>query len=137
MELTLEKVMLMIVALCFASVICIPLIQNGAKQISDQYAYSQFQDSVGSIDSGIRSAMNNTENRVYEEDIYVPSGVTINSSTSYNRVDYRFSSDSRTVVVHKDYPLAVLVNFNYGAGWYRIKIVPENATLMTVSFMPI
>lgn len=134
MELTLEKVMLMLVGLCFASMICIPLIQNGVKQISDQYAYSQFQDLVGSIDSGIRTTINCTEHRIYEGDVYVPRGVTIDSSISHNRVTYYFNSDSTRIAIHKDYPLAVAANFNYKAGYYRIKIVSENATLIVVSF---
>nr|MDO8099948.1 hypothetical protein [Candidatus Njordarchaeota archaeon] len=134
MELTLEKIMLMLVGLCFASMICIPLIQNGVSQISDQYAYSQFQDMVGSIDPAIRTVMNGTGQRYYEGDIYIPNGTTINSSISRNRVSYYFNSDSSSIAIHKNYPLAVAVNFNYKAGWYRIRIVSENATLVTVSF---
>jgi len=134
LELTLEKIMLMLVGLCFASMICIPLIQNGVSQISDQYAYSQFQDMVRSIDPAIRTVINGTGQRYYEGDIYIPVGVTINSSISRYRVTYYFNSDSSMIAVHKDYPLAVVVNFKYKAGWYRIKIVLENATLVSVSF---
>jgi hypothetical protein len=124
----------MLVGLCFASMICVPLIQNGVKQISDQYAYSQFQDLVGSIDTGIRSVINCTDHRIYEGDIYVPRGVTINSSISLNRVTYYFDSDSARIVIHKEYPLAVAANFDYKSGYYRIRIVSENAALIVVSF---
>jgi hypothetical protein len=117
--------------------ICIPLIQNGAKEVSDQYAYSQFNDLVNSIDSGIRSTINSTGNKVYEQDIYFPGGVTINSSTTCKTVDYCFNSDSRTTIIQKDYPIYIVTNFNYPAGWYRVKMVLENATLMAVDFMSI
>jgi hypothetical protein len=124
----------MLVGLSFASLICIPLIQNGVEQISDQYVYSQYEDMVGTIDSQIRILINSTEHATYEGDIYIPRGVTISSSTSYNEVTYYFSLDSIRTTIRKVYPLAVAVNFNYEAGWYMIKILLENTALVVVSF---
>jgi hypothetical protein len=124
----------MLVGLSFAFLICIPLIQIGVEQISDQYVYSQYEDMVGTIDSQIRTLINSTEHATYEGDIYMPRGVTISSSTSDNEVAYYFSLDSTRTTIRKVYPLAVAVNFNYEAGWYRIKILLESTTLVVVSF---
>jgi hypothetical protein len=134
LELALEKVMLMVVGLCVASMICIPLIQNGVEQISDQYAGSQFRNMTTAIDSEIRSLIDNATHSTYQGDIFVPQGVTINSSIKNNEVSYYFSSNSTKIAIHKVYGLAVAVNFDYDAGWYRIKISLDKTMLVVVSF---
>lgn len=132
MEVTLEKVMLTVVGLCFASMICVPLIVDGVSQISDQYAYSQFQDLVGSIDSGIAIITNGTQQGNFLKDVYIPHGVTMNSSI--NEVSYCFDSASIKKTVNREYPIVVSLSFNYPEGWYRVSIYLRNTTMVVASF---
>ncbi|WXG45679.1 MAG: hypothetical protein WED05_03150 [Candidatus Atabeyarchaeum deiterrae] len=134
MELTLEKIMLTLVGLSFASMICIPLIENGFTQISDQYGYSQFQSLTSTIDSGIFMVLNGTGQQTYQGDVYVPQHVTINSSIIDHGVWYHFNSGSIDTTVFREYPIGVAISFNYMPGWYRVRIVMENSSLITVSF---
>jgi hypothetical protein len=134
LEVTLEKVMLTVIGLCFASMICVPLIENGVSQISDQYAYSQFQDLVASIDSGINNVANGTGQVSFQKEVYVPTGVTMNSST--NQVTFHFESTSMRKTVNKEYPIAVILSSNYSEGWYSINIYLLNSSMAIVSFMP-
>lgn len=135
MEVTLEKVMLTVVGLCFASMICVPLIVDGVSQISDQYAYSQFQDLVGSIDSGIAIITNGTQQGNFLKDVYIPHGVTMNSSI--NEVSYCFDSASIKKTVNREYPIVVSLSFNYPEGWYRVSIYLRNTTMVVASFTSI
>ena len=132
MELALEKIMLTVVGLCFASMICVPLVLNGVSQISDQYAYSQFQDLVASIDSGINAIANGTHQGDFLRDIYVPHGVTMNSSI--NQVSYYFNSSSISRSITKEYPIAVSLSFNYPGGWYRVRLHLQNSSTVVASF---
>jgi hypothetical protein len=132
LEVALEKIMLTVVGLCFASMICVPLILDGVSQISDQRAYSQFQDLVSSIDSGINAIANGTHQGDFSEDIYVPTGVTMNSS--FNEVSYNFNSTSISRSVSKEYPIPVSLSFNYPEGWYRVGFYLQNSTEVVVSF---
>lgn len=134
LEVTLEKVMLTVIGLCFASMICVPLIENGVSQISDQYAYSQFQDLVASIDSGINNVANGTGQVSYQKEIYIPPGVTMNSSS--NQVTFHFESTSMKKTVNREYPIAVNLSSNYPEGWYSINIYLLNSSIAIVSFMP-
>ncbi len=135
LEVTLEKVMLMVIGLCFASMICVPLIENGVSQISDQYAYSQFQDLVVSIDSGINSVANGTRQVSFQKDVYIPPGVTMNSSS--NQVTFHFDSTSMRKTVNKQYPIVVNLNSDYREGWYSINIYLQNFSMVIVSFTPV
>lgn len=132
LEVSLEKVMLTVVALSFASMICVPLIECGVRQAHDQYAYSQFETLINSIDGGIGIVMNSTGQKAFQEDVYVPSTVTISSSE--NRVTYCFKSDSMATTINKEYPLNVNLSFSYPAGWYTVNIRLENSTWIIVSF---
>jgi hypothetical protein len=134
LEVTLEKVMLTVIGLCFASMICVPLIENGVSQISDQYAYSQFQDLVTSIDSGINNVANGTGQVSFQKEVYVPTGVTMNSSS--NQVTFHFESTSMRKTVNKEYPIAVNLSSNYSEGWYSINIYLLNSSMAIVSFTP-
>jgi hypothetical protein len=113
--------------------ICIPLIEGGVRQAHDQYAYSQFETLINSIDSGIGIVMNSTGQKAFQEDVYVPSTVTIDSSE--NRVTYCFKSDSMATTINKEYPLNVNLSFSYPAGWYIVNIRLENSTWIIVSFV--
>ena len=132
MEVSLEKIMLVLVGLCFASLVCVPLIEGGAKQARDQFANSQFESFVSSIDSGIAMVLNSSGQKAFQEDALVPSTVTVNSSM--NRVTYYFSSDSVTNCINKDYPINVNSSFNSPSGWYRIRIWLASPTLIAVNF---
>lgn len=134
LEVTLEKVMLIVIGLCFASMICVPLIKNGVSQISDQYAYSQFQDLVSSIDSEINNVANGTGQVSFQKDVYIPHGVTMNSLL--NQVTFCFDSSSIRRTVNKEYPIAVNLSFDYPEGWYRIDIHLQNSSTVIVSFTP-
>jgi hypothetical protein len=134
LEVTLEKVMLTVIGLCFASMICVPLIENGVSQISDQYAYSQFQDLVSSIDSGINNVANGTGQVGFQKDVYIPRGVAINSSS--NQITFRFDSSSMRKTVNREYPIAVNLSFNYPEGWYSIDIYLQNLSMVIVRFAP-
>ncbi len=134
MEVTLEKVMLIVIGLCFASMICIPLIENGVSQISDQYAYSQFEDLVSSLDSGINNVANGTGQVSFQKDLYIPHGVTVNSTL--NQVTFHLNSTTMRKTVNKEYPIAVNLSFNYPEGWYRINIHLQNSSIVIVSFTP-
>jgi hypothetical protein len=125
--------MLTVVGLCFALMICVPLVMNGVSQISDQYAYSQFQDAVASIDSGINVVANGTNQGDFVKDIYIPQGVTMNSSI--NQVSYYFDSSSISRLVTKEYPIAVSLSFNYPSGWYRVTLHLQNSTAIVASFI--
>ena len=133
MEVTLEKIMITVVGLCLASMICVPLIVDGVSQISDQYAYSQFQDLVVSVDSGIIIIANGTQQGSFLKDVYVPHGVTMNSSA--NRVNYYFDSGSIKRIVSKEYPVTVQLSFNLSEGWYRLSVFMQNSTTVIVNFI--
>jgi hypothetical protein len=127
--------MLTVIGLCFASMICVPLIMDGVSQISDQYAYSQFQDLVGFIDSGINNVANGTGQAIVQKEIYIPHSVTMNSSL--NQVTFSFDSSSIKRTVNREYPINVKLGFNYPEGWYRISIYLQNSSIaIIVSFTP-
>jgi hypothetical protein len=127
--------MLTVVGLCFASMICVPLIVDGMSQISDQYAYSQFQDMVGSIDSGILIIANGTQQGDFLKDVYIPHGVSMNSSI--NEVSYCFNSSSIKKTISREYQVVVNLSFSLQEGWYRIRIYLQNSTTAIVSFASI
>jgi hypothetical protein len=132
LELSLEKIMLTVIALCFASMICIPLIENGLEQTRTEYDYSEFESMIRSIDNGIGMVLNSTAHKAVQEDIYIPSGVLVNSSL--NMVTYSFTSDSVTRTISRNYPLNVDARFSYFAGWYKVSIVLQNSSWITISF---
>jgi hypothetical protein len=135
LEVALEKIMLTVVGLCFATMICVPLIINGVSQVSEQYAYSQFQDSVSTIDSGIEAIANGTLPGGFSKDVYIPNGVTM--SSSMNQVTYSFDSSSMNRSIIKEYPLIVSLVFDYPEGWYSVRIYLQNSTTIVASFTPI
>jgi hypothetical protein len=126
--------MLTVVGLCFAAMICVPLIVNGVSQISGQYAYSQFQNSVSTIDSGIEAIANGTLQGGFSENVYVPNGVTM--SSSLNQVTYTFDSSTMNRTIIKEYPLIVSLVFSYPEGWYSVRIYLQNSTTVVASFTP-
>ena len=133
MELSLEKIMLTVIALCFASMICIPLIESGMAQTRDQYNYSQFEMMISSLDNGISMVLNSTGQKAIQEDLYIPSTVVINSSL--NVVDYYFTSSSITRSISRDYPMNVDIGFSYSAAWYTVSIALQNSTWIRISFV--
>jgi hypothetical protein len=112
--------------------ICVPLIVDGMSQISDQYAYSQFQDLVDTIDSGIAIITNGTQQGNFLKDVYIPHGVTMNSSI--NEVSYCFDSGSIKKTVNREYPIVVSLSFSCPEGWYRVNIYLQNTTMVVASF---
>jgi hypothetical protein len=112
--------------------ICIPLIESGIQQTSDQYNYSQFETVISSIDNGISMVLNSTGQKAMQEDLYVPSTVVINSSL--NVVNYYFLSSSITKSISRNYPMNVDIAFGYGAGWFSVNIFLQNSTWIKVSF---
>jgi hypothetical protein len=69
------------------------------------------------------------------KDVYIPHGVTMNSSI--NEVSYCFDSASIKKTVNREYPIVVSLSFNYPEGWYRVSIYLRNTTMVVASFTSI
>jgi hypothetical protein len=132
LEVSLEKLMLTVIALCFASMICIPLIEGGVRQARYQFEYSHFEMLISSIDNGIAILLNSTGQKAIQADLYIPSEVAVNSSMTM--VTYYFTSDSITTSIRRDYPINVDVSFNYSDGWYNVNMELANSTWIRISF---